>query len=168
MLKLKWEHMKIKPTYLRMPIWNYTMTQTKAGYKQLPALCINDPLLIAWEDFTFLTLLTAWKWKHLLPRKAGMVLFQVVSGQSFYPLENSLQTNVQKDCCFGCTVKPHIFHLLTVSRQDSWNLVAQGSPSLTMAVVHCVMAFRVSLSLVSFFLQYHSSSPISPRQTIHW
>lgn len=58
----------------------------------------------------------------------------------FLPFENSLQINIQKDCCFGCTVNPHIFYLLTVSRQDSWNMVAQDSPSLTMAVVHCVMA----------------------------
>ena len=45
-------------------------------------------------------------------------------------------------------------------------MVAQDSPSLTMAVVHCVMAFRVSPSLVSFFLPYHSS-PLSPRQATH-
>ena len=45
-------------------------------------------------------------------------------------------------------------------------MVAQDSPSLTMAVVHCVMAFRVSLSLASFFLPYHSS-PLSPRQATH-
>ena len=45
----------------------------------------------------------------------------------FLPFENSLQTNIQKDRCFGCTVNPRIFYLLTVSRQDSWNLVAQDS-----------------------------------------
>ena len=55
------------------------MTETKAGYEQQPAFGINDPLLIAWEYFTLLILLSAWKWKHLPPRKAEMILFQVVS-----------------------------------------------------------------------------------------
>ena len=62
------------------------MTETKAGYKQQPAFGINDPLLIAWEYFTLLILLSAWKQKHLPPRKAEMILFQVVSEQSFYLL----------------------------------------------------------------------------------
>lgn len=56
------------------------MTGTKAGYKQQPALCINDPLLIAWEYFILLTLFISLKMEASSPpRKAEMILLQVVS-----------------------------------------------------------------------------------------
>lgn len=83
------------------------------------------------------------------------------------PSENSPQTCVQWDGYFGCVVISHISHPLTVSTQDSSDLTAQGSPSLTTALVLCVLAFRV-LNLIGFFPQYHSSTTASPRQTTHW
>lgn len=57
----------------------------------------------------------------------------------FLPFENSLQL-ISKRTAVLVVQSTHIFYLLTVSRQNSWNMVAQDSPSLTMAVVHCVMA----------------------------
>lgn len=135
----------------------------KTSYQQLPVLCINVPLLIAWENFTLLTLLTAWKRKHLPPVKAEVFL------ASFSPL-----WGFPEDLCLiGLLFWLHS----QITHFPSFNCFKTrlvGSDCTKLSFTNngfsplCYGFHRVPLNLTSFFCNIIPPSTMSSRQTTYW